>query len=137
MKISDFDYYLPEHLIAQEPLVERQLSRMMIVDRATQSISDRMFADLPGLLAPGDVLVLNNTKVFPARLQGRSDTGANVEVFLIRERNDLVWEALSRPARRLPPGKTIVFSDELSAEVLEKKDDGKIIIRFQTTSRFA
>jgi S-adenosylmethionine:tRNA ribosyltransferase-isomerase len=137
MKISDFDYYLPEHLIAQEPLVERQLSRMMIVDRATQSISDRMFADLPGLLAPGDVLVLNNTKVFPARLQGRSDTGANVEVFLIRERNDLVWEALSRPARRLPPGKRIVFSDELSGEVLDKKDDGKIIIQFQTSSRFA
>ena len=136
MKISDYDYHLPDELVAQEPLAERQASRMMVVDRAAGRVSDSMFADLPPLLSRGDVLVLNNTKVFPARLLGRSETGAEVEVFLIREMDELLWEALTRPARRLPPGKRIIFSDELTAEVIEKRNEGKTIVRFQTSGRF-
>ena len=136
MKIADYDYCLPDNLIAQEPLADRQASRMMVVERATGSISDRMFADFPLLLFKEDVVVINNTKVFPARLLGRSETGANVEVFLIREQEDFVWEALTRPARRLPAGKRIVFSNELVAEVIEKRNDGKTIIRFQTPGQF-
>ena len=136
MKISDYDYHLPEGLIAQEPLVKREASRMMVVDRQSGSISDQMFADLPRRLSPRDVLVLNNTKVFPARLLGRSETGANVEVFLVREHDNLVWEALTRPARRLPSGKRVMFSNELSAEVIERLSDGKTILRFQTSANF-
>jgi S-adenosylmethionine:tRNA ribosyltransferase-isomerase len=136
MKLSDYDYQLPEHLIAQEPLRERQASRMMVVDRGAGSISDRMFAELPDLLVNRDVLVLNNTKVFPARLLGRSESGANVEIFLIREIGDLMWEALSRPARRLPPGKGVYFGDGLYGEIIERLADGKTVIRFQTENRF-
>lgn len=133
MKIADFDYYLPDDLIAQEPLAERHASRMLVVDRATGSIADQMFAKLPDLLCTSDVLVLNNTKVFPARLPGRSETGANVEIFLVRELEGSLWEVLARPARRLPPGKRVIFADELSAEVVDRLSDGKTIIRFQTT----
>jgi S-adenosylmethionine:tRNA ribosyltransferase-isomerase len=132
MKISDFDYELPDELIAQEPAAERSASRMMTVDRASGAIADREFAELPSLLSAGDVLVLNNTRVFPARLIGRSETGAAVEVFLIREETELVWEALARPARRLPVGKRITFGDVLSAEVIAKRDDGKIAVRFES-----
>jgi S-adenosylmethionine:tRNA ribosyltransferase-isomerase len=136
MKISDFDYQLPDELIAQEPLRERQASRMMVVDRAASKIEDRMFNDLADLLTAGDVLVVNNTKVFPARLLGKSDTGANVEIFLVRELEDQVWESLARPARRLPPGKRIYFNQNLSAEVIDRVPDGKLVIRFDVTGRF-
>ena len=136
MKISDFDYQLPDVLIAQEPLSARQASRMMVVDRVSSKIEDRMFTDLPDLLTPGDVLVVNNTKVFPARLLGKSETGANVEIFLVRELEDQVWESLAKPTRRLPPGKRILFDRDLSAEVIERVPDGKLVIRFAATGRF-
>jgi S-adenosylmethionine:tRNA ribosyltransferase-isomerase len=136
MKISDFDYQLPDELIAQEPLSARQASRMMVVNRPAGTVEDRMFTDLPDGLTPGDVLVLNNTKVFPARLLGRSETGANVEIFLVREIEDLVWESLARPARRLPPGKRIYFDRGLYAEVVDRVPDGKLVVRFDVTGRF-
>jgi S-adenosylmethionine:tRNA ribosyltransferase-isomerase len=136
MKLSDYDYELPTDSIAQSPLENRQASKMMVVDRANRTIQDRMFADLSDQLTSKDVLVINNTKVFPARLLGRSETGANVEVFLVSEVDDLIWEALSRPARRLPPGKKIIFSEELSAEVLERLSDGKTVIRFHVSDKF-
>lgn len=136
MKISNFDYQLPDELIAQEPLDERQASRMMVVNRAHGAIEDRMFADLPGLLTAGDLLVVNNTKVFSARLLGKSETGANVEIFLVREIEDLVWESLARPARRLPPGKRIYFDRDLSAHVIDRVPNGKLVIRFDATGRF-
>src|SRR6476619_1583703 len=101
MKLSDLDYFLPPKLIAQEPLLDPQASRMMIVDQQTGEIEDGMFVDLPALLGPDDVLVLNNTKVFPARLHGKTETGANVEIFLIKQSEELIWQALARPARRL------------------------------------
>ena len=132
MVISDFDYTLPEQLIAQEPADKRERSRMLVVDRATGSVSDKHFLDLPDLLRKDDVLVLNNTKVFPARLYGKSDTGANVETFLVKEIIENVWEALARPGKRLKVGKKIIFSDQLSAIVIEKNEDGKVIIKFDT-----
>ena len=134
MKISDFDYQLPDELIAQEPLSARQASRMMVVNRAAGTLDDRVFTDLPDLLTAGDVLVVNNTKVFPARLLGRSETGANVEIFLVRELEDQVWESLARPARRLPPGTSIYSDQDLSAEVIERVQDGQLVIRFAATA---
>ena len=135
MLISDFEYDLPAELIAQAPLAERAASRMLAVDRAACSFSDRNFSDLPQFLRKGDVLVLNNTKVFPARLFGRSETGANIEIFLVKE-NDGVWETLARPARRLNVGKRIAFGDKLTAEVIEKAADGKVLVRFECTGEF-
>lgn len=129
MLISDFDYELPVELIAQEPLAEREASRMLVVDRENGSFKDDMFTSLPGFLKAGDLLVINNTRVFPARLRGQLSTGANVEIFLIRKHVD-TWEALARPARRLKPGKTVNFSDRLSAEVVEKLPDGRVGVRF-------
>jgi len=136
MKLSDYDYDLPAELIAQEPLADRNASRMLTVDRLIGAVSDRKFAELPSLLRRGDVLVLNNTKVFPARLLGRSETGAQVEVFLVREIESDVWEALAKPARRLPKGKRIVFTDGLSAEVVERKTDGSVVVRFEYAGGF-
>src|SRR5687767_1903112 len=134
MLISDFDYQLPAELIAQEPLPERGASRMLAVDRSAATFSDKRFSDLPEFLHAGDVLVLNNTKVFPARLFGRSETGAQIEVFLIRELENGLWETLARPGRRLKAGKRIVFDDRLAAEVGEKLDYGKVLIGFETDS---
>ncbi len=133
MRISDFDYELPPELIAQEPLAERQASRMLVVDRAAGTFRDSRFLDLPQLLNKEDVLVLNNTRVFPARLFGRSETGANVEIFLVSEIEPHVWETLARPARRLNKGKRISFNDRLSAEVVERSAEGRVIVRFSTS----
>lgn len=132
MLISEFDYDLPDDLIAQEPLEERTGSRMLVVDRREREFSDHSFTEFPSFLHAGDVLVINNTRVFPARLLGKSETGANVELFLIEERADDVWETLARPARRLRPGKKILFADKLTAEVIEKKDDGRVVVRFDS-----
>ena len=130
--MSDFDYDLPRELIAQEPLARRDASRMLIVDRRSGSFQDSTFLDLTSFLKPDDVIVLNNTKVFPARLFGKSETGANIEIFLIRETRNNVWEALARPGRRLRIGKTINFGAKLTARTLEKTEDGKVLIRFET-----
>ena len=111
MHISDYDYELPAELIAQEPLAEREASRMLVVDRGNASLTDNRFTELPRFLRGGDVLVLNNTKVFPARLLGHTETGANIEIFLVKEVGDHTWEALARPARRLKPGKKLVFGE--------------------------
>lgn len=131
MLISDFDYDLPEELIAQEPSAERDASRMLVVDRKAGLINDRQFIDLAEYLRKDDVLVLNNTKVFPARLFGQTETQANVEIFLVKEIADAVWEVLARPAKRLKPTKLIKFSDRLSARVVERIFDGKVIVQFE------
>ncbi|MGB7070138.1 MAG: tRNA preQ1(34) S-adenosylmethionine ribosyltransferase-isomerase QueA [Pyrinomonadaceae bacterium] len=130
MKLSDFYYDLPEELIAQQPLADRAGSRMLVVNKAAGTFSDDLFAGLPDRLLEGDVLVLNNTKVFPARLIGISSTGASVEIFLLEKLSGDTWEALARPAKRLNPGKSISFGDKLSAEVLERSDGGKIVVKF-------
>ncbi len=136
MLISEFDYDLPAELIAQEPLKERAGSRMLVVDRVADLFGDKQFIDLPLMLGKGDVLVLNNTRVFPARLFGRLETGANVEIFLVRQNEAGVWEALARPARRLHPGKRIIFGSKLTAEVVERSADGKVCVRFETDGNF-
>ena len=132
MLISEYDYDLPPELIAQKPLARRESSRMLVVDRAASSLDDGRFVELPSLLSKGDVLVLNNTRVFPARLFGRTETGANVEIFLIKKNESGIWESLARPARRLQVGKRIAFGNKLTAEVVEKAPDGKVFISFET-----
>ncbi len=136
MLISEFDYELPDDLIAQNPLQKREVSRMMVVDRENQSVKDNNFFDFPKYLKKGDVVVVNNTKVFPARLFGKSETGAKIELFLIEEVDDGTWETLARPARRLKTGKKIIFSDDLTAEVVEKTSEGRVVVQFDFQRNF-
>ena len=136
MQLFDYNYFLPGDLIAQEPLTQRASSRMLAVDRTLRSFTDQNFSDLPQFLRGDDVLVLNNTMVFPARLFGRSETGAKVEIFLVKEMESGIWETLARPARRLSPGKRIDFDGKLTAEVVEKAPDGKVLVRFLCDSDF-
>jgi S-adenosylmethionine:tRNA ribosyltransferase-isomerase len=136
MLISEFEYELPEALIAQEPLEKRESSRMLLVDRAEKSFRDEQFFNFPKFLKKTDVIVLNNTRVFPARLFGATETGAKVEVFLVRELEDQVWETLARPARRLKTGKKIIFDERLAAEVLEKSEAGRVFVKFEAIGNF-
>ncbi len=136
MLITDFDFELPERLIAQEPLERRENSRMLVLNRSEENFSDEFFYTFPKFLRKDDVLVLNNTKVFPARLFGTTETGAKIEIFLVREIETLVWETLARPARRLKSGKKILFGENLTARVLKRSDDGRVIIEFKTSGKF-
>jgi len=138
MHISDFDYQLPEELIAQHPLTQRDATRMLVVDRTARSWSDSSFASLTIYLNANDVLVINNSRVFPARLKGaRMPTGGAIELLLLREIEPKVWEALAKPARRLRKGTRIVFGEsKLQAEVIELLDDGRRVIRFETEEDF-
>lgn len=135
MQISDFDYELPEDLIAQHPLARRDESRMLIVDRATQSWRDSRFTTLPDNLNEKDVLVLNNTRVFPARLRGRRwPSGGSIELLLLREVEDKTWEVLTRPGRRLRIGSEIEFEDKnLRAKIIASHDDGLRTLKFQSS----
>lgn len=139
MLISEFDYELPEELIAQQPLDERDASRMLVVERAARSWRDSSFAEFPAHVRAGDVVVINNTRVFPARLYGtREPTGGRVELFLIREIEANVWETLARPARRLDKGARLSFGGgRLQAEVVEALADGRRLVRFACEDSFA
>ncbi|UOF92732.1 tRNA preQ1(34) S-adenosylmethionine ribosyltransferase-isomerase QueA [Fodinisporobacter ferrooxydans] len=132
LSVNDFDFDLPEHLIAQHPLVNRSDSRLMKVDRRTGGIEHRIFSDITGYLNTGDVLVLNNTRVIPARLHGtKEETGAHVELLLLHEREPDIWEVLVRPGKRLKPGARIQFGDgRLRAEILDITADGGRKVRF-------
>lgn len=132
MELADYDFRLPVELIAQEPLPQREGSRMLHISGAAGRFSDALFSDLPSILRPTDLVVLNNTRVFPARLIGRSETGARIEVFLIEEKESRVWRALAKPARRLRPGKRIDFDSKLAAYVIEKSEDGSVLVRFES-----
>ena len=136
MQLNDFEYSLPVDLIAQEPAERRELSRMLVVDRTTGSFHDDAFANFPERLRTGDVLVLNNTKVFPARLFGRSETGARVEIFLVDQISDTSWVALARPARRLHTGKRIDFGSELNGSIVEVRPDGRVVVEFYFDGEF-
>jgi S-adenosylmethionine:tRNA ribosyltransferase-isomerase len=146
MLVSDFDYDLPERLIAQEPAARRDSSRLLIVDRATGELTDSVFTQLPEHLRAGDLLVLNNTRVFPARLIGRrlrvtprgaTILGGRVEVFLVSRIEPLLWEALVRPGRALLPGARVEFArGKLTAEVLEWRESGRRIVRFEADGDF-
>ena len=146
MLVSDFDYELPERLIAQEPAARRDSSRLLVVDRATGDLTDSVFTQLPEHLRAGDLLVLNNTRVFPARLIGRrlrvtprgaTILGGRVEVFLVSRIEPLLWEALVRPGRALLPGARVEFArGKLSAEVLEWRESGRRVVRFEADGDF-
>ena len=125
MKTSDFDYYLPEELIAQTPIKDRDKSRLLVMDRKTGEIEHKNFFDIIDYLNPGDVLVLNNTKVMPARLIGHKiDTDAVIEVLMLKDLGEDTYECLSKPARRVKVGTIVKFSDELSAECTYEGEDG-------------
>ena len=132
MHISEFAYELPAELIAQQPLAQRDASRMLVLNRADQSWVDSGFTALSQYLRPNDVLVLNNTRVFPARLIGQRDpSGGRVEILLVRELEPLLWEALVRPGHRLNVGGRMRFGDStLQAEVVSVTDGGMRVLRF-------
>ncbi|MGB4549504.1 MAG: tRNA preQ1(34) S-adenosylmethionine ribosyltransferase-isomerase QueA [Syntrophales bacterium] len=142
MKLSDFDYHLPEELIAQEPAPVRDQSRMMVLNRNDGSTEDRRFLELPEFLRQGDVVVINDSRVIPARLVGRKSTGAVIEILLLAERKDALaqqetlWEVLLRPAKRVGIGSKISFGDRGEALVLERLNDKKWVVRFQTSVPF-
>ena len=131
MKTSDFDFYLPEKLIAQTPLERRDASRLLALDRETGATSHHHFYDLPQFLRPGDCLVLNNSRVLPARLIGHRPTGGACEVLLLIDRGEGLWECLVRPGRKLRPGAQVSFGDgQLTATVEGELPDGKRFVRF-------
>lgn len=128
---SDFYYDLPEERIAQTPIEPRDHSRLMVVDRESGALEHRRFFELPELLRKGDLLVMNDSKVFPARLYGvKRTTGVHCEVLLLNRRSEDTWEALVRPGRRLKKGTAVDFSEELSAEILETVEGGNRIVKF-------
>lgn len=133
MKTSDFAYDLPEELIAQDPLSDRASSRLMILDKQTGEITHRIFRDITEYLKPGDCLVLNDTKVIPARLIGeREETGGKVEVLLLKRGEDNVWETLVKPGKKAKPGTRLVFGGGLlRAEVVDIVEEGNRLIRFE------
>ncbi len=124
MKLSDFDYHLPKELIAKYPVEPRDSCRLMVLDRKNQTIEHRIFRDILDYLKEGDLLVLNDTKVIPARLIGKKEkTGANLEVFLLKQVEDNVWEALIKNIRRLKPGDRIFISEDFFVEYLSREED--------------
>ena len=131
MKTDDFDYYLPEELIAQVALKNRSESRLVVVDRDTGEKKDDKFFNIINYLNEGDVLVLNDTKVLPARIFGiKEETGAHIELLLLKDLGSDTWECLSRPFKRLSVGTIINFSDTLKCEVIEKDEEGIVKVKF-------
>ena len=132
MKLEEFDYNLPEELIAQVPIQQRDESRLMVVDREKRTIEDKVFRDIIDYLEPGDSLVRNNTKLIPARLYGKKDTGANVEFVLLKQLDGDIWESIVRPGNKLKPGSKVIFGDGLlKAEILDVLEDGTRKVKFE------
>ena len=131
MKTHDFYYDLPEELIAQTPLEKRDTSRLMVLDRQTGAVSHKHFYDIIDYLNPGDCLVMNDSRVLPARLLGHRPTGGAVEVLLLRDLGGKRWECLCKPGRKMQVGNEVIFGNgELRARVTEVKDDGNRIVEF-------
>lgn len=132
MKTEEFDYYLPQELIAQKPILKRDESRLLILDKSSGEIEHTVFKNITDYLKAGDVLVLNDTRVIPARLFGiKKDTGAHIEILLLKRKDLNTWEVMSKPAKRLKVGTEIVFDDTLSAVVKSVKDEGIRILEFK------
>ena len=130
MRVEDFDYELPEELIAQVPLTARDASRLMVLTRSEHLVEHRHFRDLPEYLRPGDVLVLNDTRVIPARLAATRSTGGKVEILLLTPRGGDVWECLARPGRRAQVGQTLTFAGgRMTGLVLGKTEYGGRVLR--------
>ncbi|MCI7095988.1 MAG: tRNA preQ1(34) S-adenosylmethionine ribosyltransferase-isomerase QueA [Clostridiales bacterium] len=131
MKTKDFWYDLPEELIAQTPLEQRDASRLMVMDRRTGAVTHRHFYDLIDYLKPGDCLVMNDSRVLPARLLGHRPTGGAVEVLLLRDLGNKHWECLCKPGRKMQAGSEVIFGNgELTATVREVREDGNRIVEF-------
>ena len=132
MNVKDYDYDLPEELIAQDPLEDRSSSRLMVLDRQTGDVEHRHFTDIQEYLHPGDCLVINNTKVIPARLFGvKEDTQAKIEVLLLKRKENDIWETLVKPGKKAKPGTKLVFGDGLlTAEVVDVVEEGNRLIQF-------
>ena len=129
IKLSEFDYHLPEELIAKYPVEPRDSCRLMVLDRRNQKIEHRIFRDIVDYLKEGDLLVLNDTKVIPARLIGRKTTGAKIEVLLLRPYTDNEWEVLIKNIKRLKPGQEVIFGEDFKAVLLEKYQEGKARVK--------
>ena len=129
--VETYNYDLPETSIAQYPLPKRDEAKLLIYDRGKKEITHKHFYDIIDYLNEDDVLVINNTKVIPARLYGiKQNTGAKIEILLLKRINYTDWEVLMKPGKRAKAGTIVVFSDELSLEVLETKEDGNKVVRF-------
>lgn len=128
MKVEDFNYNLPQALIAQHPLDKRENSRMMVLSRFGQTIEHRYFYDIEEYLSSNDLLVINNTKVIPARIFGRKETGAKIEIFLLKSINNTTWQCLLRPQKRISPGNKVILNDNISIKVIELDEEGKWLI---------
>ncbi len=127
MLLEEFNYNLPEELIAQVPAQKREMSKMLVLNRLNKSMEHKHFSDITDYLDENDLLVLNNTKVIPARLYAKKDTGALIEIFLVRETEKNKWIALIKPSKRVKEGLILKISNELSVEVLKKDDDKWVI----------
>jgi S-adenosylmethionine:tRNA ribosyltransferase-isomerase len=132
MRLSDFQFSLPQKLIAQYPLPQRDQSNLLVVDRSNGQFKDLHFSDLINYLNPGDALVINETRVFPARLHGQKEkSDGHIEVFLLRELHDSLWEVLVRPARKVRTGNIIQFADNVACEVVDNTIAGGRVVRFK------
>lgn len=132
MKLEDFNYELPEELIAQEPLSERHMSRLMVLKKETGTIEHRIFKDIKEYFKKGDCLVLNDTRVIPARLLGeKQDTGGKIEFVLLERKNDDIWEVILKPGKRAKPGSKFVFGNGLlTAEIIDVVEGGNRLVSF-------
>ncbi len=131
MRLSDFEYELPPQLIAKYPKEKRDESRLMVLDKQSRELTDTYFKNIIDYLSPGDTLIANNTKVFPARLFGKKDkTGAKIEVFLLRKLNGHMWEVLVKPSRKVRVGNKIYFDDELHCDVIDNTSSGSRTVEF-------
>ena len=132
MKLEEFNYELPEELIAQEPIQKRDESRLMVLNRKDETIKHEKFKNIIKYLEPGDCLVRNNTKVIPARLYGKKETGANVEFVLLKQLENDIWETIVKPGNKLKPGSKVIFGDGiLEAEILDILEDGTRKVKFR------
>jgi len=137
VKLSDFNYDLPQNLIAQKPLEKRDTSRLMVLNKQTGEIKHKVFKDIINYLNKGDCLVLNDTRVLPARLYGvREDTRSPIEFLLLNRKERDIWEVILKPGRRAKVGRRFVFGDELRAEVLDIVNDGNRLVKFEYDGLF-
>ena len=137
MKKSEFYYELPQNLIAQTPVEPRTSSRLLVLNRETETYEDKTFTDVLDYLNPGDCLIMNDTRVLPARIFGtRQDTGSVVEFVLLKEKGHMVWECLAGPGKKAKIGKVFNFSDELSCEVIDVTPEGNRIVEFKCDGVF-
>ena len=129
IKLSDYDYHLPKELIAKYPVEPRDACRLMVLNRKDKSIQHKIFRDIVDYIEEGDLLVLNDTKVIPARLKGKKETGAKIEIFLLRPYEENVWEVLIKNIKRLKEGQKVIIAEDFKAELIEKYEEGKAKVK--------